>query len=370
MQLTRIIFVIGMLVVLYSLIAFLPPMLVSWLLHDGQVQVFRNCLFTSCIFGATLCAIGGRSHNWDMRMRDGIIVVVLFWLTVGSIGTLPFLLQPEPLLSISNSMFESFSGLTTTGASVITDIDALPQSILFYRQLSQWLGGMGIIILAVAILPIIGVGGMQLYRVEIPGPAKDTKLTPRIASTAKSLWYIYMLLTICCAIGYMACGMNLLDAINYSFSTVSIGGFSPHSGGISAYPGNGVKIVAMVFMLISGMNFALHFIAIGSLRFRTYWRDAECNTYIHLHISLAIVCCLYMTILLKDSVTVTPSYIDIAFQSISIATTSGFTLASYHQWPEFILLLLLFASFIGASAGSVGGGLKVIRVYLLFKQGS
>ena len=366
--LSHVVFVVGALVILYGSISFMPSMLVSWLLDDGQVTVFRNCLLTSSMLGAFMCIVGDKVKNWDMRMRDGIIVVVSAWLSIGCIGAMPFILQPQPLLGFSNAIFESFSGITTTGATVITNIDQLPQSILFYRQSLQWFGGLGIIILAVAILPLIGVGGLQLYRVEIPGPSKDMKLTPRITGTAKSLWYIYLVLTVLCAVLYMACGMPALDAINYSFSTVSIGGFSPHDDGLSFYPGNGVKIVAMTFMFISGINFALHFIALGSARFYTYWRDPECKTYICMHLILAAGCCLYMAMIFDQSITATP-YIDIAFQSISIATTSGFTLQDYHQWPEFILILLLFASFIGASAGSVGGGLKVIRVHLLFKQG-
>ena len=366
---TRIIFVVGALILLYGIVAFIPPMLMSWLLEDGQAAIFRTSLAVSMVLGLILCAIGSNVQNWDMRMRDGILVVVSFWLSIGSIGAIPFLLQDQPTFSISNSLFESFSGLTTTGATIITNIDSLPQSILFYRQLLQWFGGLGIIILAVAILPLIGVGGLQLYRVEVPGPSKDMKLTPRIAGTAKSLWYIYLLLTVSCAVSYMVCGMPLLDAVNYSFSTVSIGGFSPHDAGLSYYPGNGVKIVAMVFMLISGVNFALHFIAIGSARFSVYWHDPECKTYIYTHLALAIFCCMYMARLLDNAEVATP-YIDIVFQSISIATTSGFTLESYNQWPEFILVLLLFSSFVGASAGSVGGGLKVIRVHLLFKQGT
>ena len=369
MRFSRIIFLMGILIALYGVIAFLPPLLISWWLHDGQTVTFRNALVLSSVLGSGFYLAGTHDRNWDLRMRDGIIIVVLFWLTIGCLGTLPFLLQQQLALSLSSAMFESFSGLTTTGATIIVDLDSLPPSILFYRQLLQWFGGMGIIILAVAILPILGVGGLQLYRAEIPGPSKDMKLTPRIAGTAKSLWYIYLALTVSCAIAYVACGMPLLDAVNYSFSTVSIGGFAPHNQGLSFYPGNGVKIVASLFMLISGVNFALHFLALSGLRPQIYWRDPECKTYLSIHAVLAVACCLYMAFFYESSLLDT-EYVDIVFQSISIATTAGFTLPDYRQWPEFMLLLLLFSSFIGASAGSVGGGLKVIRVYLLFKQGS
>ena len=183
-------------------------------------------------------------------------------------------------MSIFDAIFESISGLTTTGATVITGIDALPTSILFYRQQLQWMGGMGIIVLAVAILPMLGIGGMQLYRAETPGPMKDAKLTPRITETAKALWYIYLGLTIVCALAYLLAGMSLFDAIGHSFSTVAIGGFSTHDQSISYFDNQAIETIAVVFMLLSGINFSLHFIALRSRSARPYWGDSEFKAYI------------------------------------------------------------------------------------------
>jgi len=271
-------------------------------------------------------------------------------------------------MSKTDAIFESISALTTTGATVITGIDYLPKSILFYRQELQWLGGMGIIVLAVAILPMLGIGGMQLYRAETPGPVKDTKLTPRITETAKALWYLYLFFTIACAVSYWLAGMNAFDAISHSFSTVSIGGFSTHDLSIGYFDSPLIDAVAVFFMLIAGINFTLHFLFWRSMNLDVYWQDPEFKAYLIVLGSVCFIVCghlVYEQIYDNYSSAITHGI----FQTVSIATTTGFTTATHATWPKFLPVLLLFASFMGACAGSTGGGLKVIRILLLFKQG-
>jgi trk system potassium uptake protein TrkH len=309
-----------------------------------------------------------RRHKNDLRVRDGFLLVVLFWFVLGLAGAVPFLVADNPELSVTDAIFESFSGLTTTGATVITGLDDLPESILFYRQQLQWLGGMGIIVLAVAIMPMLGVGGMQLYRAETPGPHKDAKLTPRIAETAKALWYIYAGLTIACGVSYWMAGMSAFDAIGHSFSTVAIGGFSTHDHSIGYFQSSTIESIAVVFMFLAGMNFALHFMVWRSVSQKTYQFDTEVRAYLGvLFLVTAItVGYLYYTDtfnLLIDSLQ------SGLFQAVSIGTTTGFTTEEYFVWPGFLPVMLLFVSFIGGCAGSTGGGMKVIRFWLLIKQG-
>jgi trk system potassium uptake protein TrkH len=269
---------------------------------------------------------------------------------------------------VVDAVFESISGLTTTGATVIIGLDNLPHSILFYRQELQWLGGMGIIVLAVAVMPMLGIGGMQLYRAEAPGPVKDSKLTPRIAETAKALWYIYLGLTIACALAYWLAGMTPFDAIAHSFSTVAIGGFSTHDASIGYFNSVAIESVAIVFMLLGGVNFALHFTGLRALNVLHYFKDAEFKMYLSVLsvVSLAIITYLYLHHDIPD--------IDAAirqglFHAVSIGTTAGFATTDFSSWPTFVPVMLLFASFVGGCAGSTGGGMKVIRVLLLIKQG-
>ena len=213
-------------------------------------------------------------------MRDGFLIVVLFWTVPSLFGALPFYAMPGLDISFTNAAFESFSGLTSTGATVLSGLDAMPHALLFYRHLLQWLGGMGIIVLAVAVLPMLGVGGMLLYRAEIPGPVKDAKLTPRIAETAKTLWYIYFGLTIACAAAYWLAGMSLFDAIGHSFSTVSLGGFSTHDASIGYFDSATIELICVVFMLILGMQFSLHFLALQRHHGSPYTEDPELRVYL------------------------------------------------------------------------------------------
>ena len=365
MQLFAALRILGMLLSLFSL-TMLPPIVVSIWFDDGTLQAF---LWS---FGLILSA--GIALWWptrtierELRLRDGFVIVVFFWVGLTLSGSVPFLLLDELSMGVIDAVFESVSGLTTTGATVIVGIDALPPAILFYRQLLQWLGGMGIIVLAVAILPMLGIGGMQLYRAETPGPMKDNKLTPRITETAKALWYIYLTLTVVCALAYWGAGMSVFDAIGHSFSTVSIGGFSTHDDSMGFFDNRLIEVVAVIFMTIAGMNFALHFSAWRTLSFKHYGADAELKAYLGLLVIVALVASFYLY-----TAGVFDSFMEAlehgVFQAVSISTTTGFTTSSYHTWPSFLPVLLLFASFVGGCAGSTGGGLKVIRVVLLLKQ--
>lgn len=351
-------------------ITMLPPALVAVFYNDGGGIAFVKAFIVSLILGFILW-YPNRQHRAELRTREGFLIVVLFWTVLGSIGALPFIFATNPDLSWTDSFFESFSALTTTGATVITGLDSLPKAILFYRHLLQWLGGMGIIVLAVAILPVLGIGGMQLYRAEIPGPVKDSKMTPRIAETAKTLWYIYLFLTIACAVAYWLAGMNGFDAICHSFSTIAIGGFSTHDASMGYFDSPAINLICVVFLLISAINFSLHFAAFSrkGMNLKVYAKDAEFKVLIAVQLILTGICfaTLYHTNI-YDSPEATLDHA--LFQAVSISTTAGFGTESFHSWPLFLPMLLIFSSFIGGCGGSTAGGMKVIRMILLLLQGS
>ena len=352
---------------LFSLLANIPPMFVSLFYADGMFPAFFNSLLIILSLGAILFLSTARTKK-DLGTRDGFLVVTLFWAVLGTAGCLPFLFSPALELSITDAVFESLSGLTTTGATVISGLDSLPKSILFYRQQLQWLGGMGIIVLAISLLPMLGIGGMQLYRAESPGPVKDNKLLPRLAETAKALWFIYLSLTAVCAVAYWMVGMDLFDAIGHSFTTIAIGGFSTHDASLGYFANPGVDLVAIVFMFIAGINFALHFVAWQRKSIRHYLTDPEFLFYafILLLVSLITISVLYFSNVYSG---IFESFVKGLFQVVSIATTTGFTTADYSSWPLFLPYMLMYAAIIGACAGSTGGGMKVIRILLIFKQG-
>jgi len=359
--------IVGLLLVIFSS-TMLPPMLVSVIYLDGNFESFFYAFAVTLITGIVLW-LPVKNQRRELRLRDGFLVVVMFWTVLGLFGAIPFILAEHPHLTITDAVFESLSGLTTTGATVLEGIDHLPKSILYYRQQLQWLGGMGIIVLAVAIMPMLGIGGMQLYRAETPGPIKDSKLTPRITETAKALWYIYLTLTVACGIGYWMAGMEVFDALAHSFSTVAIGGFSTHDASMGYYIDKPmVEVVAIIFMFISGVNFALHFTAWRTRNLRNYLFDSEFKTYLAI---ILVACAVTTGYLYYQNLFAThqETLIHSIFQVVSIGTTTGFTTHQYHLWPGFLPVMLLFTSFIGACAGSTGGGMKVIRFLLLLRQG-
>lgn len=358
--------ILGLLLMLFSL-TMLPPIGISVIFDDGQIPLFGAA--AGLIFGAGFISwLPARRQKRDLRIRDGFVITVLFWLVLGSAGSVPLALSEQLNLSMTDALFESISGLTTTGATVIVGLDHLPKSVLFYRQQLQWLGGMGIVVLAVAILPMLGIGGMQLYRAETPGPVKDAKLSPRIAETAKALWLIYLSLTAACALAYWISGMTIFDAICHAFSTIAIGGFSPYDASIGHFNSVSIETVAIVFMVISGMNFSLHFIAWHNNSLKHYLHDPEWKTYLLFLFGLSLL--ISLALVENGTYPVNEAFRKGIFEVVSIATTTGFTTADYASWPTFIPFLLLMSAFIGACAGSTGGGIKIIRMLLLYKQGS
>ncbi len=351
----------------------LPPVAVSLFYNDGGWPTF--------LFGALLVLLTGlvlwlptRRVSLDLRVRDGFIIVAMFWLALGFASAVPFILSPQIDLSTTDSIFEAMSGLTTTGATILTGLDELPRSILYYRQQLQWLGGMGIIVLAVAVLPMLGVGGMQLYRAETPGPVKDTKLMPRISGMANALWQTYFVITIACGVAYFAAGMELFDAIGHALTTVAIGGFSTHDLSFGYYAATGhpnatmIELIAVFFMFVGGINFALHFLVWDKKSLRHYLADSEFRAYVTVLVFIVLV-----TIMLLHGYgtyeTWSEAFTKGLFQAVSIGTTTGYTTADYSSWPRVLPVMLIFASFIGGCAGSTGGGMKVIRWLLVYKQG-
>lgn len=359
--------ILGLLLMFFSVLANLPPLFVSLIYSDGMVLPFLHSMLSLFILGFIMWATTARTRK-DLSTRDGFLVVTLFWAVLGTAGCLPFLLSDQVTLSVTDAVFESLSGLTTTGATVISGLETLPKSILFYRQQLQWLGGMGIIVLAVALLPMLGIGGMQLYRAESPGPVKDNKLVPRLAETAKALWYIYLSLTVICALAYWLVGMDLFDAISHSFTTVAIGGFSTYDASLGHFDNPAIEMIAIVFMFIAGVNFALHFAAWRNRSLRSYFDDPEFKFYALILLSVSVVTIL---VLVYSDVyaSMSEAFIKGLFQVVSIATTTGFTTADFNSWPLFLPYVLLYAAIIGACAGSTGGGMKVVRILLIFKQG-
>lgn len=355
---------IGLMLMAFS-VTMLPPIGVSLWYADGQQMHFLLSLALSLGAGL-LCWLPVRHQRRELRVRDGFIVVTLFWTLLGMLGGVPFVFSPH--LGFTDAVFESVSGVTTTGATVIAGLDALPRSILYYRQQLQWLGGMGVIVLAVAVFPMIGVGGMQLYRAETPGPMKHQKLTPRVRDTARILLLIYCALTVACAVAYWLAGMTPFDAIGHSFATVSTGGFSTHDANLGYFHSPLIEGIAMVFMMLGAMNFALHFRAWSQRSLRHYLRDEETMAFL----GFAAVSVVVVTVLLW---LVQGNYADplaalryALFHVISTLTTTGFTTTGFYAWPSFVPVMLIFLSFLGGCAGSTAGGLKVVRVLLLLKQ--
>lgn len=357
----------GILVILSSL-TMIPPALVSLWYQDGSMPAFVKGLFIVLGLGLLIWWPARNVHQ-ELRLRDGFLVVVIAWAVVGLSGAVPLLLSDYPAMSTTDAVFEAISALTTTGATVLTGIDFLPPGILFYRQELQWLGGMGIIVLAVAVLPMLRIGGMQLYRAETPGPMKDNKLTPRITETAKTLWYIYLGLTIICGLAYWLGGMTAFDAVSHAFSTVAIGGFSTHDQSLAYFNSPAIEAIAVVFMFLSGVNFALHFLAWRSATTAPYGQDAEFRAYALILLVTAIICTAYLY-LSGTYPTAWESLRYGVFQAVSAGTTTGFTTDSFYLWPGTLPLLLIMISFIGGCGGSTAGGMKVIRILLLYKQGT
>ena len=358
--------ILGTLLMIFSFAQIFPGFLAYFFGEQENVYSFISAGFVTFLIGCFLFFLSSEK-NGDLRTKDGFIITIFFWTVLGFFGSIPFYLTNLEGVSYIDSLFESISGLTTTGATVLVGLDEMPRSLLFYRQLLQWLGGMGIIVLAVAVLPLLGVGGMQLYKAETPGPLKDSKLTPRITETAKALWFVYVLMTISCSFLYKFYGMSWFDAVCHAFSTISIGGFSTHDDNFAFFENSSLRWTAIIFMVISGVNFALHYLAWTKKRLFHYFYDSEVKLYLSLLTTTAIIT--YLTLYFSNNI-YDEMIVDSVFQAVSIGTTTGFLTSNYSNWPLFVPIMLLIAAFIGACAGSTGGGIKVIRALILIRQGS
>ncbi len=364
MRVKAILKVLGILLMIFS-VGMIPPILVGLWYQDGGVYTFFISFCITFISGFLLW-IFLRTSNAELRTRDGFLVVALVWITLSIYAAIPLYIGLYPKISATNAMFEAVSGLTTTGATVLLHLDLLPHATLYYRQQLNLFGGIGIIVLAVAVLPMLGIGGMQLYKAEIAGPVKTSKMTPRITQTAKALWYIYFGLDILCTLSYWLAGMPLFDAIGDSFSTVATGGFSVHDASFAAYHSIPIEIISVIFMILGATNFSLHFQALKHHRLSMYARDPEFIAYLKiLAISTLIV---GVTLLWYNYYNASISFMDALYTVVSISTTTGLTVANFSLWPSFLPYFLMLLGMMGGCGGSTTGGLKIVRCLLLKLQ--
>jgi trk system potassium uptake protein TrkH len=355
---------LGLMLVVFS-ISYLIPVFAAVIYDDGTLIDFSLAmLFT--FGGGLLLWILTRRYKGELSIRHGFLLVVGMWTAMPAVATLPLLLV-IPGLSFTDAYFETMSGITTTGATVLTGLDNLPPAINLWRHELNWVGGMGIIVLAVAVLPLLGIGGRQLFKAETPGPMKDSALTPRITETARNLWLVYAGITLACIAALKLAGMNWLDAICHAFATMGLGGFSTHDASIGYFNSPLIEFVLIVFMLLAAMNFATHFLAWRSKSLKIYLRDAEAVATV----TLVLVSCLGIGIFLWWQGTYPSFWTALrhaSFNLVSVATDCGFVSQDFNKWPIFAPLWMLFLSCVTASAGSTGGGIKMIRTLVLVKQ--
>lgn len=357
--------VVGLLIIFFSMTMTIP-IVVSLIYLDNSIESF--ILAFLIIFSIGMCLwFPNKRRIRELNNRASLLLAVLFWIILGVLGALPFLLSQILNLSVTDAIFESFSGFTTTGATILIGLDSLPKSILFYRQMLQWFGGIGIIVLFVAILPILEFGGVQLYRTEVQGPVKDDKVKPRISETAKTFLLIYILLTISCIVSLWISGMSFFDAIAHSFSIVSVGGFSTHDNNIGYFHSFQINFVISIFLLLSSCNYSLHFLFLSGHNVCVYWNNLEFRIFILFQFFLLFISLLAFLFFSPAIISKHFVYNSI-FQVIFISTTSGFTISNIYNWPPFLSILLFMFAFIGGCSGSISGGIKVIRILLSFKQ--
>ncbi|MDP3439387.1 MAG: potassium transporter TrkG [Azonexus sp.] len=354
---------LGMIIMLFGL-TLLAPLGFSHWINDGAQSVYDE-VFLLTVLSGTFLWYRYRNQKRDLNIRDGFLLVVLVWIILPIFGALPFMMHLG--MSHTDAYFEAMSGLTATGATVMSGLAEMPMSINLWRHQMMWLGGMGLIVLAVAILPMLGIGGRQMFKAETPGPMKDTKMTPRIAETAKGLWQVYIAITIACILAYQWAGMSWFDAVCHAFSTVSLGGFSTHDESFGYFNSPLLEGICIAFMLFSGINYGTHFLALRGRSLRSYVRDPEAIWFFGvLGISVLIIgiyiwkygAFVEMEEALRHGF----------FNIISVATTTGYSSTDYAQWPVFAGLWMLFLASFATSAGSTGGGIKMMRALLLYKQ--
>ncbi len=356
-----VLYVVGILVVCLGLLMALP-LGVALIYRDGAVGPLVGAIAWTVLGGGAIALIFRSPDADHISQREGMGIVALGWTAVGLFGALPFYLSGE-ITSFTNAAFESISGFTTTGSSILTNIEGLSKGLLFWRSLIQWLGGMGIIVLSLAILPFLGVGGMQLYKAEVPSPVPD-KLKPRIRDTAMILWKVYVLFTVVETVLLMIGGMSLYDAVCHAFTTMPTGGFSTQNASIAQFDSLYIDVVIIVFMVLAGINFSLHYQLIRG-RPLAFWRDSECRFFLGAVLILTAVVSYDILGSVYEGVGAAVRYA--SFQVVSILTTTGYATADYETWPAMSQTILLLCMFLGASAGSTGGGMKCLRIMLCVK---
>lgn len=354
------------LILMFFGIALLVPLAFSMAIGDGAAYVYDEALLAT-LGAALLVWWPTRRYKQDLKLRDGFLIVVMIWVLLPVFAALPLLGWYGGQLSFTDAYFEAVSGLTTTGATVLSDLDKLPPSINLWRGLMVWLGGMGLVVLAVAVLPMLGIGGRQMFKAETPGPMKDAKLTPRITQTAKGLWGVYLLITVFCAFAFWWAGMTPFDAVMHTFSTMGLGGFSSHDASFGYWNSPQIEAVAVFFMLISGMNFATHFLAFSGRSLRPYRYDPEVPLFLMATLGSVLAIAVFLH---EHSVypTFEEAFRHSLFNTVSIATTTGFASVDYNLWPMWAPLWMLFLCSFATSAGSTGGGIKMMRAIILYKQ--
>jgi len=340
---------------------------IAWSLgvRDGAVMDFVAAALINVLVGFATAA-APRRYRRELKPRDGFLLVTLAWAMMSASAAIPLMIA-LPGLSFTDAYFEAMSGLTTTGSTILNHLDSLPQSINLWRHTLHWIGGVGIIVLAVAVLPLLGVGGMQLYKAETPGPVKDEKLTPRITETAKALWFTYLAITLVGIVALHIAGMSWFDAICHSFSAMSLGGFSTHDQSVGYFNSPAIEMVLVVMMVVAALNFSRHFLAFRNLSLKPYNTDSEAKAVL-----IVLGCSVFLVTMM---VWLTGTYAGFAealrhsvFNVVSIATTTGFVTENYENWPAFVPVWLLFLSCITSSTGSTGGGIKMFRTLLLVRQ--
>jgi len=356
--------VVGALLMFLS-VGFAPPLAFGLFSADGTAASFFISMFAIAAIGMAMYW-PVRNNRRELRVADGFLVVVACWGAVALAGSLPLMLILD--IPVADAVFESTSGITTTGATVLSGLDAMPTSILWYRQQLQWMGGLGIIVLAVAILPMLKIGGMEIYKAEVTGPVKENRLTPRIAQTAKALWAIYIGLTLICALALWAAGMSLFDAFGHSFTTIATAGFSTYDASIGHFDSALIEALIIFFLFISAMNFALHFLALRRASAQAYLNNPE----LRLFATLLIIISVLVTLLLWQQDVYGSFWESLryaVFNAVSYTTTAGFATDDVYLWPGTLPLLMILVSALGGCAGSTTGGFKIVRIYLVSKQG-
>lgn len=354
---------LGMIIMMFAL-TMLVPLVWAWIADDGAQRAYDEG-FALTFFCGLYLWYKTRKVTRELQVRDGFLMVVLVWTVLPAFATVPLMLQLD--MSFTDAYFECMSGLTTTGATVLSNLDQLPQSINLWRHLLVWIGGMGLIVLAIAILPLLGIGGRTMFKAETPGPMKDSKMTPRIAQTAKGLWAVYVSVTLACMISYHLAGMDWFDAVCHTFSTMGLGGFSTHDASFGYFNSPAIEMVAVCFMLIAGMNFATLYLAFSRASIRPYLHDPEAPWFLAVTLGSVVMIALYLR-LSGTYGSDAESLRHALFNVVSIATTTGYASVDYAQWPMFAPLWMLFLCSFATSAGSTGGGIKMIRALLLYKQ--